>query len=143
MQKHDSIYVTEISDGRWIAYDIPGNIGWIIYFVCCARLFHAGLQPHALIALIPALGMLLGIVELIAERVQKLDRILPKRRLLRGFGLLALSGILGMLVSLITFPLRGTLAAWMLVGAFLCAFFSALLFWGYRRKDPEDGILGI
>ena len=27
------IYETKISDARWIAYDIPGNIGWILYFV--------------------------------------------------------------------------------------------------------------
>ena len=30
-------YKTEISDARWIAYDIPGNIGWITYLVCVFR----------------------------------------------------------------------------------------------------------
>jgi len=27
-------YKTAISDARWIAYDIPGNVGWIAYLVC-------------------------------------------------------------------------------------------------------------
>ena len=27
------MYETKISDARWIAYDIPGNIGWIVYIV--------------------------------------------------------------------------------------------------------------
>ena len=27
-------YKTAISDARWIAYDIPGNAGWIAYLVC-------------------------------------------------------------------------------------------------------------
>ena len=30
-------YKTAISDARWIAYDIPGNVGWIAYLVCVFR----------------------------------------------------------------------------------------------------------
>ena len=30
-------YKTAISDARWIAYDIPGNVGWIVYLVCVFR----------------------------------------------------------------------------------------------------------
>ena len=30
----DRICVTEISNARWMAYDIPGNVGWIIYIAC-------------------------------------------------------------------------------------------------------------
>ena len=33
----DTSYKTEISDARWIAYDIPGNIGWLAYLVCVCR----------------------------------------------------------------------------------------------------------
>lgn len=29
----DELYETQISNGRWIVYDIPGNIGWIMYIV--------------------------------------------------------------------------------------------------------------
>ena len=37
-------YKTAISDARWIAYDIPGNVGWIAYLVCVfAGLLFAGL----------------------------------------------------------------------------------------------------
>ena len=35
----DRIYVTDISNARWMAYDIPGNVGWIIYIVCLVRCF--------------------------------------------------------------------------------------------------------
>lgn len=27
------MYETKISSARWIMYDIPGNIGWILYLV--------------------------------------------------------------------------------------------------------------
>ena len=30
-------YKTEISDRRWIAYDIPGNIGWITWLGSTVR----------------------------------------------------------------------------------------------------------
>ena len=30
-------YRTTISDKRWIAYDIPGNIGWITWLICAVR----------------------------------------------------------------------------------------------------------
>ena len=33
----DKNYSTEISDARWMAYDIPGNIGWIAWLVCTVR----------------------------------------------------------------------------------------------------------
>ena len=33
----NELYESKISDARWWIYDIPGNIGWIIYFVCCVR----------------------------------------------------------------------------------------------------------
>ena len=89
----DRIYVTEISNVRWMAYDIPGNVGWIIYIVCLARCFvvksdfisSRGLFVIMIIAVIPAIFMMIGIAELVSERIAKLDRKLPKVRLLRGF----------------------------------------------------------
>ena len=74
--------------------------------------------------------------ELIAERFQKLDRVLTKMRLYRGFGALTLGGILGIPVSLIGIIQKGygTLPAVMLAGAVLCALFAYLLFVSYRKK---------
>lgn len=60
-----------------------------------------GLAAVAVLAIIPALLMLVGLVELISERIQKLDYILPKARVYRGFGALSLSGITGAAVALI------------------------------------------
>jgi len=34
----DAIYKTDISDARWIVYDIPGNIGWMTYLAMLAKM---------------------------------------------------------------------------------------------------------
>ena len=62
-------------------------------------LFFGGLFVIMVIAVIPAIFMVIGIAELVSERITKLDRRLPKVRLLRGFGALSLGGVLGMAVS--------------------------------------------
>lgn len=46
--------------------------------------------------------MATGIAELVDERIKGLDRTLPKKRLLRGFGALTLGGITGEAASEIT-----------------------------------------
>lgn len=118
----DTIYQSEISDIKWILYDIPGNIGWMMYFY--------GIYQHCthFLFFIPALLMIIGLIELISERILKLDRILTKRRLLRGFGALMCGGILGTIVSLF---LNGTLQTTM--GAMLCAIFAGLLYKEYHE----------
>ena len=40
----DAIYKTDISDARWIAYDIPGNIGWITYLAMLAKMIRKELS---------------------------------------------------------------------------------------------------
>ena len=132
---HD-FYETKISDGRWWAYDIPGNAGWIIYYVCVVRLIRQGMHGFTIITLIPAVLMLLGILELISERIAKLDRILPKKRLLRGFGALTLGGILGAAVSVVGW-IVGKCGWWMLSGSVLCAVFAGLLYKGYRKAEDH------
>lgn len=97
------MYKTDITPTRWIVYDIFGNIGWIAYYVVLVKCFaekpefmqYWGLAAVAVLAIIPALLMLVGLVELISERIQKLDYILPKARVYRGFGALSLGGITG------------------------------------------------
>lgn len=143
----DRIYVTEISNVRWMAYDIPGNVGWIIYIVCLARCFvvksdfisSRGLFVIMIIAVIPAIFMMIGIAELVSERITKLDRKLPKVRLLRGFGALVLGGVLGMTVSVLGLIYgycigeRNLLLIWiMLLGSFLCFIFSELIYKTYK-----------
>lgn len=143
----DRIYVTEISNVRWMAYDIPGNVGWIIYIVCLARCFVVKLDFISswrlfvilIIAVIPAIFMMIGIAELVSERVAKLDRKLPKVRLLRGFGALVLGGVLGMTVSMLGLIYgycigeSELLLIWfMLLGSFLCFIFSELIYKTYK-----------
>ena len=103
------MYKTDITPTRWIVYDIFGNVGWIAYYVALVKCFaekpefmqYWGLAAVAVLAIIPALLMLVGLVELISERIQKLDYILPKARVYRGFGALSLGGITGAAVALI------------------------------------------
>lgn len=78
--------------------------------------------------------MLIGIIELISERIAKLDRLLPRKRLLRGFGSLTLGGILGAVISMIG-VITVSCDYWMLLGSVLCAVFAGLLYKGYRKVE--------
>ena len=84
------MYESKISTGRWMVYDVLGNAGWIAWIVCLVLLFRRGVDAFTILAALPALVMLIGIAELISERIQKLDWVLPKARLSRGFGALTL-----------------------------------------------------
>ena len=143
------MYETHISDARWIAYDLPGNVGWIAYltgviltFAKQPELLRSGWMLAILLAaVLPAIMMLVGIVELISERIHKLDRVLSKKRLYRGFGMLYFGGLAGTLLSaagvicaLTVTDERLTYLWVMLCGAILCAIFAGLLFKGYRPK---------
>ena len=135
----DSLYETKISDAKWIAFDIPGNVGWIVYIVCLVLALKGGISLFPLLSCLPAVLMLIGVAELISERVRKLDRVLPRIRVLRGFGALTLGGILGIpaaVIGLVTRP-GSSLPRWMLGGAVLCAVFAGLLFTGYRQKRAQ------
>ena len=130
------IYETKISDARWWAYDVPGNAGWIAYLVCLGKSLKHGLNAHNAAALFPAGLMLLGVGELISERISGLDRVLPKRRLLRGFGALTMGGAAGMLVSAVSLAAQKEKkrSAVMLLGSGLCAIFAGLCWHGYKKR---------
>ena len=135
--KRDEIYESGISDKRWLAYDLPGNTGWITYFVCMMRCLINNADGFSLAAIIPGGLMLLGVGELISERIARLDRVLPGQRLLRGFGALTMGGIAGVPVSAYGMirNRHGRKPLWMGIGSALCAVFSGLLFREYSRKE--------
>ncbi len=135
----NKLYEIRITDRKWIAYDIPGNIGWIIYVTCTVLVLKNGIGLFSLLSCIPALLMLTGVAELISERIRRLDRILPRIRVLRGFGALTLGGILGTafsMIGLIAYP-GLSLPWWMLGGSLLCGVFAGLLFAGYQQKRTQ------
>ena len=153
--KQKIIYETTISDARWWAYDIPGNVGWIMYLVCLIRRFAKQPEfmdiPLVLISLVigilPAIAMVVGIAELISERIAKLDRILPKKRLYRGFGALTWGGFGGMIVGLtgLFAGLRGgysvgecKLLILLAMGGALCAVFAGLIFKTFHPQKQEE-----
>lgn len=75
-EKMNELYQTNITDGRWIAYDIPGNAGWLMYvvglvvFIVREKEYINTLPMLLLVVLaaIPAAAMLAGVFELLNER---------------------------------------------------------------------------
>ena len=127
-------YKTTISDARWIAYDIPGNIGWITWLVCTIRGIREKRDAYSIASLLPGVLMLIGVGELISERVAGLDRILSGKRLFRGFGALTAGGLLGIPMAIAGFKKNKKRAAAMLAGSTLCAVFAGILLAGYKRE---------
>ena len=132
----DEQYETKISNVRWLAYDIPGNAGWILWMVCTVLCLKEGFTLFSALSLLPALLMLIGVCELVSERIAGLDRLLPKKRLYRGFGALTMGGFAGIPIALggLLAGSNGNKPLWMLLGAILCAAFAYLCFKGYRRQ---------
>lgn len=127
-------YRTKISDKQWIAYDIPGNIGWITWLVCTVRGLREKRDLHSIAAMVPAVLMVTGVVELISERIHGLDRILSGKRLFRGFGVLTAGGLLGIPIALFGLKRNKKRAAAMLTGSAFCAFFAGLMLVGYKKQ---------
>ena len=86
--------------------------------------------------MIPAVAMLIGIVELVSERICKLDRRLPAVRFWRGFGALTIGGVLGAILSAVT--LRSNVSAGngilMLTGGLLCFVFAGLIAISFKKE---------
>ena len=138
----DAIYKTDISDARWIAYDIPGNLGWMTYLAMLAKMVRDREYGSAAISAAPAALMITGVAELISERIEGLDRELPKARLYRGFGALTLGGITGIAASAVADSSKMTKSA-MGGGAALCAVFAGLLLRGYKIASVQRKQAGL
>lgn len=136
MDAKDTLYETKISDARWWAYDVPGNAGWITYLVYLVKSVRRGLNAFSTLALLPCGLMLLGVGELISERMTGLDRVLPRHRLLRGFGALTMGGIGGMIVSAFGFMTQKEKKspAFMMIGSLVCTLFAGLCWKGYKKR---------
>ena len=78
--------------------------------------------------------MLMGVGELISERIAGLDRVLSGERLFRGFGALTAGGILGIPMAILGLKRNKKRAAAMLAGATLCAVFAGVLLAGYKKQ---------
>ena len=138
------MYETKIKTALWWAYDIPGNIGWILYFIGFGKFIAKdGFALHltaGILLTIPALLMLVGIVELISERIHKLDRKLPAMRFWRGFGALTFGGLLGTVLSVVTLKSNISTAngILMLVGGVLCFVFAGLIAVSFKKMDEGN-----
>ena len=151
----ETVYESHISTARWLVYDVPGNVGWSMYLVCLIQCFVQRPEfleiPLVLISLVigilPAVAMVVGIAELISERILKLDRILPKKRLYRGFGALTWSGSGGIIVGL-NATVAGLRAGFsveeckllilLAAGGAMCALFAGLIFKTFHPRKQEE-----
>ena len=129
---NNSLYKTTISNIRWIAYDIPGNIGWITYIVCLIKGRELSTIKRVS-EIIPGIIMIIGVIELISERIAGLDRILSKARLYRGFGMFTFGGLAGMAITVRGAMEKEKRSGFMFGGGLLCAVFAGLLFQGYKK----------
>lgn len=132
LKKTDIIYKSDISDEKWIAYDIPGNIGWITYFVGFGKLIGKGSFKSVAVIAVPAALMATGICELVSERIAGMDRELPIERLQRGFGALTVGGATGVVAGL-TAGKGLKNKALLSGGAALCTVFSTLIMKTFKR----------
>jgi hypothetical protein len=112
------MYKSEISNAKWLVYAIL----------------------LLMLDLLSAVLMLRGILELIGERVEKLDRVLSGKQLARGFGALTLGGTLGTICSLLAVAIaccNGLNSAYYFLvlsaGGLLCGLFSGLILKEYRK----------
>ncbi len=146
------MYKTEISVAKWIVYDILGNIGWIAYYAALGKCLieqpafmqDGVLRVVAYLAILPALLILVGLAELINERIHKLDYVLPKVRVYRGFGALTLGSAAGAVLACIGVVYAKAAGAAditylyvLLAGGTLCGVFGGLLFKGYKKMLEE------
>jgi len=144
------MYESKISNSQWIACDIPGNVGWIAFLtglVLCLIRQLAMLKHHIIFTLLLldvlcGAAMIVGIAELVSERIARLDRVLPKRRLYRGFGALTFGGLFGAVFSLPALAiaaakgLEGTAFLCLLCGGgLLCFVFAGLILKEYQKID--------
>jgi len=130
------MYQTDISDRDWIIYDMIGNLGWIACFIGFGRNVCAETRSALWIGEgMMALFILMGLCELIGERIAGLDRLLSKRRLYRGFGLIMAASFTGALVSLADLMVSGwnVNVIMMCAGGLVCGWFSRLLFVRYTK----------
>ena len=92
--------------------------------------------PSGVLLAIPVLLMLIGIIELISERINKLDRRLPVVRFWRGFGALTFGGFLGAVLSAAMF--HGNISTangiLMLIGGALCFVFAGLIAVSFKKQ---------
>lgn len=99
---------TKLSDGKWLALGLISDVGWLLYFAGFTLYLLSGadglgtviLSAAFLLNAAAALSVLTGIVELISQRIRKLDRRLKKSQVIMGFGCCVCGGLAGGLVSL-------------------------------------------
>lgn len=143
------MYKANISKTKRIIYDIFKDIGLIIYYIALIICFIKKpkfMNYHLLMVMNILVFVLMfnGTIELIVENFFKLNSILPKIRLYRGYGLLMLGGIIGFITSLIAIIYTTNKNVEIIylyilsLSCILCAIFSGLIFKEFKKFDSNN-----
>ena len=75
----NDLHETKISTAQWWACDLPGNAGWIIWLICTWKCLAQGITVFSVLTLLPAILMIIGIIEIIGERIARAKETANKK----------------------------------------------------------------
>lgn len=143
------MYESKISNKKWRVLGLLSDIGWIAFYIgLIFYIIETGIPLSftgvlSIILLVCGIVILCGIVEIIDERYHKLDRVLPKKRLLRGFGYTVYGSLAGAVTALVALAAclvskdatrSGILYMGLIcLGAFICFIFGFPIFKAFKR----------
>ena len=147
-------YTTKLPDKQWLMLGLISDLGWIAYFAGFALYMISGaegLETVILSALfllggLCVLTVLVGIIELISQRVRQLDRRLKRIQLVTGFGFVIYGSLAGFLLStaaVFTDIIGGyetgmcfTAQIIMAAGALICFAFGLPIMRSFKPDEP-------
>ncbi len=103
----NKIYTTELSGAKWLTLGLLSDFGWIAYFVGFVLYMANGadglgttaLSVTFLLNCLCVLAVMIGIIEIISQRIRKLRRTIQKGDLIFGFGFVVFGSLGGFLSS--------------------------------------------
>ena len=103
----NKIYTSELSGAKWLTLGLLSDAGWIAYFVGFVLYMANGadglgttaLSVTFLLNCLCVLAVMIGIIEIISQRIRKLRRTIQKGDLIFGFGFTVFGSLGGFLSS--------------------------------------------
>lgn len=147
------MYESNISDKKWLTLGLVSDVGWLMYFAGLALYMLNGADGLGTVIIsalfllngLCVLAVLVGIIELILQRVRKLSRRLKRSQLVIGFGLVVYGALGGFLFTgasvvidiLFGYEIGMCLAGQCLMaaGAFICFAFGLPIMRSFRPEE--------
>ena len=92
---------------KWLALGLLSDLGWIAYFAGFALYMAGGADGLGTVAIsvtfllngLAVLAVIIGILEIISQRIRKIRRTVQRADLIFGFGFVVFGGLAGFLLS--------------------------------------------